>query len=162
MLLVFRGCRDDVAARPDGAAALSFDAQPRAVYLVAVGALTAVGFASVYIARQVGRSRRGSLSYAVFFFALYLAAHVIARITVPDADPYLLPMAGLLTRVGLTEIYRLGPSDAFKQGLWIVIGVALFAAALVGFRRDYRLLESYKYLFGRRRDRCSSSCRGCP
>ena len=47
--------------------------------------------------------------------------------TVPNADPYLLPMAGLLTAVGLTEIYRLGPSDAFKQGLWIVIGVALFA-----------------------------------
>src|SRR5206468_5856237 len=63
-------------------------------------------------------------------------------------DPYLLPMAGLLTAVGVTEIYRLGPSDAFKQGLWIVIGVALFAVALFGLRRDYRTLENYKYLFG--------------
>ncbi len=90
----------------------------------------------------------GSLSYAAFFIALYLAAHMIARATVPNADPYLLPMAGLLTAIGLTEIYRLGPTDAFKQGLWIVIGVALFAAALLGLRRDYRLLESYKYLFG--------------
>ena len=66
----------------------------------------------------------------------------------PNADPYLLPMAGLLTAVGVTEIYRLGPSDAFKQGLWIVIGVALFALALFGLRRDYRVLEQYKYLFG--------------
>ena len=66
----------------------------------------------------------------------------------PNADPYLLPMAGLLTAIGLTEIYRLGPTDAFKQGLWIVIGVALFAVALIGLRRDYRVLESYKYLFG--------------
>jgi cell division protein FtsW (lipid II flippase) len=57
-------------------------------------------------------------------------------------------MAGLLTAVGVTEIYRLGPSDAFKQGLWIVIGVALFAVALFGLRRDYRVLEQYKYLFG--------------
>jgi cell division protein FtsW (lipid II flippase) len=57
-------------------------------------------------------------------------------------------MTGLLTAVGLTEIYRLGPSDAFKQGLWVVIGVAVFAAALIGLRRDYRVLESYKYLFG--------------
>ncbi len=89
-----------------------------------------------------------SLTYAVFFFALYLAAHVVARLTVPNADPYLLPIAGLLTAVGLTEIYRLGPSNAFKQGLWVVIGVAVFAAALVGLRRDYRLLENYKYLFG--------------
>jgi cell division protein FtsW (lipid II flippase) len=90
----------------------------------------------------------GSLSYAGFFVALYLAAHLIARLTVPNADPYLLPMAGLLTAVGITEIYRLGPSDAFKQGLWIVIGVAVFAAALIGLRHDYRVLESYKYIFG--------------
>jgi cell division protein FtsW (lipid II flippase) len=29
-----------------------------------------------------------------------------------------------------------------------VIGVAVFAAAIFGLRRDYRLLENYKYLFG--------------
>jgi cell division protein FtsW (lipid II flippase) len=68
--------------------------------------------------------------------------------TVPNADPYLLPMAGLLTAVGVTEIYRLGPSDAFKQGLWIVIGVGLFALALFRLRRDYRVLEQVKYVFG--------------
>jgi len=55
---------------------------------------------------------------------------------VPFADPYLLPMAGLLTAIGVTEIYRLGPSDAFKQGLWIVIGAALFSVTLLGLRRD--------------------------
>jgi cell division protein FtsW (lipid II flippase) len=116
-------------------------------YLLVVGILTALGFASVYIARQSVVSW-GSLGYAVFFFALYLVAHIAARITVPYADPYLLPMAGLLTAVGVTEIYRLGNADAFKQGLWIVIGVGLFALALFGLRRDYRVLEQYKYLFG--------------
>ena len=116
-------------------------------YLGIVGILTGLGFASVYIARQAAVSW-GSLSYALFFLGLYLAAHVVARATVPNADPYLLPMAGLLTAVGVTEIYRLGPDDAFKQGLWIVIGVALFALTLFGLRRDYRVLESYKYLFG--------------
>jgi cell division protein FtsW (lipid II flippase) len=109
--------------------------------------LTALGFASVYIARS-SQVNWGSLGYALFFFALYLAAHVMARLTVPNADPYLLPMAALLTAVGVTEIYRLGPTDAFKQGLWIVIGLALFAHALFGLRRDYRSLEDYKYLFG--------------
>jgi cell division protein FtsW (lipid II flippase) len=116
-------------------------------YLIAVGALTGIGFASVYIARQSVVSW-GSLTYAGLFVALYLIAHTIARRTVPNADPYLLPMAGLLTAVGLTEIYRLEPDDAFRQGLWVVIGVALFAVALIGLRRDYRVLESYKYLFG--------------
>jgi cell division protein FtsW (lipid II flippase) len=90
-----------------------------------------------------------TLAYAVFFFALFLVAHVVARITVPNADPYLLPIAGLLTAIGMTEIYRLGPAtNAFKQGIWIVVGVGVFTLALLGLRRDYRNLESYKYLFG--------------
>ena len=115
--------------------------------LLVVGALTAFGFASVYIARQEVVST-ASLSYAAFFFALYLAAHLVARLTVPFADPYLLPMAALLTAVGVTEIYRLNPSDAFRQGLWIVVAVAAFAATLFLLHYDYRRLESYKYLFG--------------
>jgi cell division protein FtsW (lipid II flippase) len=115
--------------------------------LIVVGILTALGFASVYIARQEVVST-ASLSYAGFFFALYLAAHLVARLTVPFADPYLLPMAGLLTGIGLTEIYRLKPSDAFRQGLWIVVALAAFSVTLYVLHRDYRRLESYKYLFG--------------
>ena len=109
--------------------------------------LTAIGFASVYIARQDVIST-ASLTYAGFFFLLYLAAHLVARYTVPFADPYLLPIAGLLAAVGLTEIYRLEPDDAFKQGIWIVVAVALFSLTLFLLRYDYRQLETYKYLFG--------------
>jgi len=109
--------------------------------------LTAVGFASVYIARQDVIST-ASLTYAGFFFLLYLAAHLVARYTVPFADPYLLPIAGLLAAIGLTEIYRLQPNDAFKQGIWIVVAVAMFALTLFLLRYDYRRLESYKYIFG--------------
>jgi cell division protein FtsW (lipid II flippase) len=115
--------------------------------LILVGLITVTGFASVYIARQ-NEISAGSLSYAGFFFALYLIAHFVGRLTVPDADPYLLPMAALLTGVGLTEIYRLNPTDALRQGLWVVIGVAGFSATLIALRHDFRRLESYKYLFG--------------
>jgi cell division protein FtsW (lipid II flippase) len=57
-------------------------------------------------------------------------------------------MAALLTAVGITEIYRIRPGDAFRQGVWIIIAVAVFAGTLLGLRRDFRRLESYKYLFG--------------
>ena len=115
--------------------------------LIVVGALMSVGFASVYIAlsEQVSTT---SLTAAGFFFALYLIAHMVARYTVPFADPYLLPMAGLLTAIGLTEIYRLDSDDAFRQGVWVVVGVGLFAATLLALRRDFRRLEAYRYLFG--------------
>ena len=115
--------------------------------LVVVGILTGLGFASVYIVRQSTVSAH-SLTYAAFFFGLYLLAHIAARVAVPNADPYLLPLAGLLTAFGVTEIYRLDEGDALRQALWIVIGVGFFAATLLILRRDYRRLESYKYLFG--------------
>ncbi len=117
------------------------------VNLIVVGLLMSAAFASVYIARQEQVSS-ASLTYAAFFFALYLIAHMVARYTVPYADPYLLPVAGLLSAISLTEIYRLNTNDAFRQGLWVVVGVGLFAFVLIALRRDYRRLESYKYLFG--------------
>jgi cell division protein FtsW (lipid II flippase) len=114
--------------------------------LLLVGLLTAAGFASVYIARQDVVSA-GSLSYAAFFLALFVVAHVLLRLRLPYADPYLLPLGGLLCAIGLTEIYRIDPDLAFRQGLWVVVGVAVFAA-LVLFLRDYRALDNVKYILG--------------
>jgi cell division protein FtsW (lipid II flippase) len=114
--------------------------------LLLVGLLTAAGFASVYIARQDVVST-GSLSYAAFFVALFIVAHVLLRMRLPHADPYLLPLGGLLCAIGLTEIYRIDPDLAFRQGLWVVVGVAVFAV-LVLFMRDYRALDNVKYVLG--------------
>ena len=100
----------------------------------------------MYIARQSVIST-ASLSYAAFFLGLYLVAHVIARIALPSADPYLLPLAALLTGIGLTMIYRIDPDLALRQGLWIVVGVGLFAV-LAFLLPDYRALDSVKYLLG--------------
>jgi cell division protein FtsW (lipid II flippase) len=115
--------------------------------LIVVALVTGIGFASVYIARQSVIST-GSLTYGIFFCCLYLVAHLAVRFTAPNADPYLLPMAGLLSAIGVTEIYRLRAGDAFRQGLWVVIAVGLFIATLALLRRDYRRLEGYKYIFG--------------
>ncbi|HSK16991.1 MAG TPA: FtsW/RodA/SpoVE family cell cycle protein [Gaiellaceae bacterium] len=114
--------------------------------LVLVGLLTAAGFAAVYMARQEVVST-ASLSYAAFFVGLFVVAHVVLRLRLPNADPYLLPLGGLLCAIGLTEIYRIEPDLAFRQGFWVVIGVAAFSA-LVLFLRDYRALDNVKYLLG--------------
>jgi cell division protein FtsW (lipid II flippase) len=112
--------------------------------LLLVGLLTATGFAAVYIARQDVVST-ASLSYAAFFLAIFVAAHLVVRLALPHADPFLLPLSGLLSAIGLTMIYRIEPDQALRQGLWVVIGLAAFAGLIV-FLKDHRTLDSVKYI----------------
>ena len=114
--------------------------------LLWVAALTSIGFLAVYTARSQEISNT-SLVYAGFFFALYAVAHVGLRAGLPDADPWLLPLAALLTGIGLTEIYRLDPVLARDQSVWIVVGLIGFLA-LILLVRDARRLEPYKYTLG--------------
>ena len=116
--------------------------------LVVLGIVTTIGFVSVYLASQdVPEFSTTSLSYAAFFLALFFVAHLVVRIRLPLADPHLLPIAGILTAIGLTMIYRIEPDTAFKQGVWVVIGVGLFAGACL-LLRDYRSLDALKYTCG--------------
>ena len=109
--------------------------------------VASAAFASVSIVGTGLVSARW-LGYVGVIFGLYLVAHVVARFTVPYADPTLLPLVGLLTALGLTVIYRLGPDDARRQAVWVAIGIGVLAATLIWLRFDYRVLERYKYLFG--------------
>ena len=123
-------------------------ARNRELLNLALAALVAsAAFASVSIA-TTGIVTARWLGYVGVVFGLYVAAHVVARRTVSFADPTLLPLAGLLTAVGLTVIYRLDPEDARRQAVWVALGIAIFAIVLVWLRWDYRVLERYKYLFG--------------
>jgi cell division protein FtsW (lipid II flippase) len=115
--------------------------------LIFAGLVASAAFASASIA-ATGFDSFSWLGYAAAVFGLYVVAHVVARRTVPYADPTLLPLAALLTGVGLTVIYRLGPADARKQAVWVAVGIGVFAATLLWLRWDYRVLERYKYLFG--------------
>src|SRR6185503_13533643 len=109
--------------------------------------VASAAFASVSIVGTGLVSARW-LGYVGVIFGLYLVAHVVARFTVPYADPTLLPLVGLLTALGLTVIYRLGPEDARRQAVWVAVGIGLLVATLIWLRYDYRVLERYKYLFG--------------
>jgi cell division protein FtsW (lipid II flippase) len=59
-----------------------------------------------------------------------------------------LPLTAVLTAFGLTLNYRLDPDDGGRQALWVLVGVGVLVGTLVALRHDYRVLESYRYLFG--------------
>jgi len=109
-----------------------------------VGALTAIGFLSVYTARQ-NEISSASLTYAGVFLGVFGLAHVGVRAGLPRADPWLLPLAALLCALGLTEIYRLSPTLARDQSVWVVVGLLAFLG-MVFVVRDHRRLEAYGYL----------------
>ena len=95
------------------------------------------------------------LSYVGAFFALVLVLHVVLRIRARDADSFVVPIATLLTGIGIAEIYRLDEhwgrtgwnSVAIRQLAWAAIALVL-TILLVYLLRNYRVLFRYTYIFG--------------
>jgi cell division protein FtsW (lipid II flippase) len=85
------------------------------------------------------------VGFAVWCIVFWLA-HVQVRGHIPDADPYLLPVAALLTGWGMLTIWRLSPGFGMRQTVWLLVCSIAF---LIGLRLspDLKLLRRYKYVF---------------
>lgn len=83
-------------------------------------------------------------------FAVWLAGFLIvtwqADRVIPDRDPYLLPIIGLMAGWGLITLFRLDPTYGFKQTIWL--GICLLGVT-VGLRIPNLLiiLRRYKYIW---------------
>ncbi len=82
--------------------------------------------------------------FLAIIFALLLVAHLAMRRLAPNADPILLPTAGLLNGIGYVFIARLSTHEARLQAVWTALGIAAFVATLAFVRRA-RDLERYRY-----------------
>src|SRR4029078_9606359 len=111
--------------------------------LIPASLLVTAGFAAIFIQRQDLLSNV-SLTSGLLFLALCLGAHIVLRLTLPYADPYLFPLVALLACFGLVMVYRLDATPARHHAQWFVIGLILFAATIV-LLRDYLVLERYRY-----------------
>ncbi len=79
------------------------------------------------------------------FAAVFLVLHFVVNAFQPRADQLLLPLAAMLSAVGLVFVLRLRPDLAMDQLRWVVLGGALTAVA-VPFLRWYPLMAQYQYL----------------
>jgi len=111
--------------------------------LIPVSLLVSAGFAAVLVNRA--EQPDATLTYGLVFLGLCVFAHLFIRARLPEADPYLFPLAALLAAFGLVVIYRIDAELAREQAQWFVIGLALFCATVV-FLRDHHVLERYRYL----------------
>jgi cell division protein FtsW (lipid II flippase) len=112
--------------------------------LIPVALLVTGGFAAVFIVQsnQIGDL---SLTYGGYFLAVCLATHLLIRVRLPYADPYLFPLVALLAAFGLVVMFRIDESLAVKQASLFVVGLALFALTIT-LLRDYEVLERYRYV----------------
>jgi cell division protein FtsW (lipid II flippase) len=87
-----------------------------------------------------------SLTYGALFLGLCVAAHLVIRFALPNADPYMFPLVAVLASVGIVMIYRIEPTLARQQAQWMVVGLVLFAATIVALRRrGVGVLARYRY-----------------
>ena len=113
------------------------------VLLVPVGLLITAGFAAVLLSRTAEINDL-SLTYGGIFLGLCVVAHFFIRARLPDADPYLFPLAALLAAFGLVMIYRIDEELARQQAQWFFIGLVFFCATVLVLR-DHRSLERLRY-----------------
>ncbi len=64
----------------------------------------------------------------------------------PDHDPYLLPIASLLSGWGLLTIWRLDNTFGMRQTIWMILGLAVIYL-LLRFPGWIELLRRYKYIW---------------
>jgi cell division protein FtsW (lipid II flippase) len=111
--------------------------------LIPVSLLVAAGFAAVLATRTADVSD-ATLTYGLVFLGLCVVAHLFIRARLPDADPYLFPLAALLAAVGIVLIYRIDAEFAREQAQWFVVGLVFFCGTILAIR-DHHLLERYRY-----------------
>jgi cell division protein FtsW (lipid II flippase) len=111
--------------------------------LVPVSLLVTAGFTAVLLTRQ-RETHTVTITYGLLFLAACLLGHLFIRARLKHADPYLFPLAAVLSAFGLVMLYRIDPSLALKQAWIFVLGLVIFCATVV-FLRDYRVLERYRY-----------------
>ena len=130
-----------------------------------------VAFAFVSTALSLKNQRPSAIAeYMIAFMAIVIGAHLAIRRWAPYADPLILPLATVLSGLGLVMTYRLAQagrngnpgcslcgsgtlsvpmssSATIIQIVYTAIGVGLFVAFLV-FVPEPRVLQRYTYLLG--------------
>ncbi|MGN6273635.1 MAG: FtsW/RodA/SpoVE family cell cycle protein [Protaetiibacter sp.] len=84
---------------------------------------------------------------------LVLVLHLVERIVAPEGDPFVVPIATLLTGLGIAMIHRLDIAEGYtgwaaygvRQIAWAAIAL-VFAIGGLLLVRNHRVLQRYRYL----------------
>lgn len=112
--------------------------------LVLAGAFVPIGFLQLGMVNPLKLAPAWYAAGAVLWMAAFLVAHYALNRWLPERDPLLLPVVGLLSGWGLLEVARLSRSDFPRQMIWLAIGVAVMLVVAAS-PRELRWLRRYRY-----------------
>lgn len=73
-------------------------------------------------------------------------SHYLIRRYYPDGDKFMLIFSSILAVIGLAVLYRIEPSFAIKQLIWVVLGVASYIGIVVALP-DLKTFVKYKKIY---------------
>ena len=85
-----------------------------------------------------------SFSVPIGLIVAFFAAHIAERKFTPNADPAILPIAFILSGIGITFVLRLAPDSAVKQVVWLFAAIACMVLTLL-FVSSVEKIGRYKY-----------------
>ena len=114
--------------------------------IFAASLLAAFGVALVNVAAEQPIGDDVALTFFVFVTA-FGAVHAAVRAWAPHGSPYLIPLAALLSALGISEIYRLDQPMAALQRWWLLIAAALAVLTLWSLSTvGTQVFRRYRYI----------------
>lgn len=103
-----------------------------------------VSFLNLFLIKQP--MDKSALIIGGILCVLFGVSHFIVRRFFPYGDKYILIFAFILSCIGLVMIYRLDKSEAIKQIIWFIAGIATFIliVVLLPALKEY---EKYRYVY---------------
>ncbi len=78
------------------------------------------------------------------WLAGFLIIHALSKKYLPQRDPYIIPIAGLLCGWGLMTVWRLYPDLGLRQSFWLMISIGIVGIG-IRFTTQAFLIRKYKY-----------------
>ena len=116
-----------------------------AIFLVLNAVVLTLSPAVRYHSWEVQYRWQHWLGVTIWLVSFSLAHRLIIRL-LPERDPYLFPLAAILTGWGLLSIWRLNTENGLRQSLWLVFSLLIF---ILGLKTKNLLgvLRRYKYIW---------------
>lgn len=89
---------------------------------------------------------KGALIIGGITCILIAYGHFVIRKFFPDGDKYIFVFASVLTVISIVTIYRIKPSIAIKQVIWVAIGITGYILFVI-LLPELKKFAKYKYLY---------------